>query len=98
MSARRRVHFSLVAYRRQFYNTLSMQFCIGVRMLATCLESSHPHKAPGYPNSSGPFLCKASHHSARKHRARMWQEAAHVVGYLKEHVFSLVKGAVRPSP
>jgi hypothetical protein len=35
------IHFSLVAYRRQFYNTLSaMQCCSGVRMLATDIESS----------------------------------------------------------
>jgi hypothetical protein len=38
MRAWRRVHFSLVGYRRQFYNTLTKQFYICVRMLATFRE------------------------------------------------------------
>jgi hypothetical protein len=41
MKAWRCIHFSLVAYDRQFYNTLSaMQCCSGVRMPATYIESS----------------------------------------------------------
>jgi hypothetical protein len=41
MRAWRCIHFSLVPYPRQFYNTSSaMQCCSCVRMLATYIESS----------------------------------------------------------
>jgi acetoin utilization protein AcuC len=55
---------------------------------ATYLESS---RSAGYPNNSGQLLRDAPHRSGWKHHERAWQEAERVVGYLKEHVFPLVK-------
>jgi hypothetical protein len=51
MRAWQRVHFSLVAYRRRFYNILTKQFYICVRMLVTFLES--PQSARDIPVTQG---------------------------------------------
>jgi acetoin utilization protein AcuC len=62
---------------------------------STYLESS---RSAGYPSNSGQLLRDAPHRSAWKHRERAWQEAERVVGYLKEHLFPLVKSAESPPP
>jgi acetoin utilization protein AcuC len=59
------------------------------------LESS---RSAGYPNNSGQRLRDAPHRSDGERRERTWQEAERVVGYLKEHVFPLVKRSELPHP
>jgi acetoin utilization protein AcuC len=47
----------------------------------------------GYPHHSRQFLRDAPYRSEQTHRERAWREAERIVGYLKEHVFSLIRSA-----